>query len=125
MSEKAESPSNPLDTVKWLIVVALIGGLAYGNSAYAEISVLYRALTAVAVIVIALVIAATTAKGSEFLGFAKDARIEVRKVVWPDRQEVVRLTLIILAATAIVGVMLYLFDMLIVWVVGLITGIGA
>ncbi|MFC3122233.1 preprotein translocase subunit SecE [Agaribacter flavus] len=125
MSDKAESQSNPLDTIKWLVVVALVGGLVYFNSAYGEISPLYRALAAVVVIAASLAVAATTTKGSAFFAFAKDARIEVRKVVWPERQEVVRLTLIILAATALVGVLLYFIDMLIVWAVGLITGIGA
>lgn len=125
MSEKAENVSNPLDMVKWLIVIALIAGLVYANSAYETVSVLYRALAAVAIVAISLGIASTTLKGSAFLNFAKEARLEVRKVVWPDRQEVVRLTLIILAATAIVGLMLYLIDMIVVWGIGLTTGIGA
>jgi preprotein translocase subunit SecE len=102
----------------------LLGGLVYAYTTYEEISVLYRALGAVATVVIAGAIAATTMKGSAFLTFAKEARIEVRKVVWPTRQEVVRMTLVILAATAAVGVMLYFIDMIIVWVVGLVTGIG-
>nr|WP_136251120.1 preprotein translocase subunit SecE [Ningiella ruwaisensis] len=125
MSEKAENSSNPLDILKWLIVFALLGGLVYGYETYEEISVLYRALAAVGIVVVALGIAATTTKGQTFLTFAKDARTEVRKVVWPTRQEVVRMTLIILAATAIVGLMLYLIDMVLVWAIGLVTGIGA
>jgi preprotein translocase subunit SecE len=124
MSEKVENASNPLDTVKWILVAVLLGGLVYAYTTYEEISVLYRALGAVATVVIAGAIAATTMKGSAFLTFAKEARIEVRKVVWPTRQEVVRMTLVILAATAAVGVMLYFIDMIIVWVVGLVTGIG-
>ncbi|WP_395338019.1 preprotein translocase subunit SecE [Ningiella sp. W23] len=125
MSEKAESSSNPLDIIKWLVVFALLGGLVYAYESYDEISVLYRALVAVAVVVIALGIAATTQKGQTFLTFAKDARLEVRKVVWPTRQEVVRMTLIILFATAVVGLMLYLIDMVLVFLIGLVTGIGA
>lgn len=124
MSEKAENVSNPLDTVKWVLVFVLLGGLIYAYTAFADISVLYRALGAVAVVVVAGLIASTTFKGQTFLTFAKDARTEVRKVVWPTRQEVVRMTLVILAATAIVGVLLYFIDMIIVWVVGLVTGIG-
>ncbi len=125
MSDKAESQSNPLDTVKWLLVVALVGGLVYFNSAYSELSVLYRAIAAVVVIAASLGIAATTIKGATFFAFAKDAKIEVRKVVWPERSEVNRLTGIILLATALVGVLLYFIDRLIVWAVALITGIGA
>jgi preprotein translocase subunit SecE len=124
MSEKAENASNPLDLVKWIVVVALLGGLVYAYSAYEEISVLYRALAAVAIVVISLGIASTTEKGSNFLIFAKDARTEVRKVIWPSRSEANRMTLIILLATAVVGVMLYLIDMVLVWVIGLITNIG-
>jgi len=125
MSDKAESSSNPLDTFKWLVAGTLLAGLVYGYGAYDEVSVLYRALAAVTIVVVALGIAATTEKGQIFLTFAKDARIEVRKVVWPSRQEVVRMTLVILIATAVVGLMLYLIDMVLVWAIGLVTGIGA
>lgn len=124
MSEKAENVSSPLDTVKWVLVFVLLGGLVYAYTTFSDVSVLYRALGAVATVVIAGLIAATTFKGQAFLTFAKDARTEVRKVVWPTRQEVVRMTLVILAATAVVGVLLYFIDMIIVWVVGLVTGIG-
>jgi preprotein translocase subunit SecE len=124
MSDKAENASNPLDLAKWIIVIALLGGLVYAYSAYEEISVLYRALAAVSIVVISLGIAATTHKGSNFLVFAKDARTEVRKVIWPSRSEANRMTLIILLATAVVGLMLYLIDMVLVYVIGLITNIG-
>jgi len=124
MSDKAENASSPLDKIKWVVTFILLGGLVYGYSAFEEVSVLHRAVVAVVVVVLALGIAATTFKGQTFLAFAKDSRTEVRKVVWPTRQEVVRMTLIILAATAVVGVMLYFIDMIIVWAVGLVTGIG-
>lgn len=124
MSDKAENASNPIDYVKWIIVIALLGGLVWAYSAYEEISILYRALAAVGIVVVSLGIAATTQKGSNFLIFAKDSRTEVRKVIWPDRSEANRMTLIILIATAVVGLMLYLIDMVIVWAIGLITGIG-
>lgn len=125
MSTKAENVSQPLDWVKWLLIVLVLGGLIYAYQMFSDEYVLYSAIGAVAAVVVAGFIAATTVKGKTFLAFAKDARTEVRKVVWPTRQDVVRFTLIILAATAFVGLLLYLADMLIVWVIGLITGIGA
>ena len=125
MSENTENASNPLDTLKWLIAIALLAGLVTANFIYGEVSVLYRALAAVAIVVVALFIAATTEKGSQFLAFAKDSRIEVRKVVWPSRQEATQTTLIVLAATVIVGLLLWGLDGIIVRVVGWITGIGA
>lgn len=125
MSEKTENASNPMDLLKWLIVFALLAGVITANYVYGELSVLYRAIGAVAGVAIAGFIAATTVKGSAFLTFAKDSRMEVRKVVWPSRQELNQTTLIVLAATAVAALLLWGLDGILVWVVGLITGIGA
>ncbi|APE07191.1 MULTISPECIES: preprotein translocase subunit SecE [Alteromonas] len=125
MSEKTENQSNGLDMFKWVVVFALLAGLVTANTVYGEISVLYRAITAVVVAVIAGFIAASTHKGSAFLSFAKESRTEVRKVVWPTRQEANQTTLIVLAATLVMALILWGLDGIIVRVVGFITGIGA
>lgn len=125
MSEKTEKQSNPLDMLKWLVVFALLAGLVTANTMYGEVSVLYRALVAVAVVVIAGFIAATTEKGSTFLNFAKESRLEVRKVVWPTRQEANQTTLIVLAATLVMALILWGIDGILVRLVSFVTGIGA
>ena len=125
MSEKTENQSNALDMFKWVVVFALLAGLVTANKMYGEISVLYRAIAIVVVVGIAGFIAATTEKGSTFLSFAKESRTEVRKVVWPTRQEANQTTLIVLAATLVMALILWGLDGIIVRVVGFITGIGA
>jgi len=125
MSEKTENQSNALDMFKWVVVFALLAGLVTANTMYGEISVLYRAIAIVVVVGVAGLIAATTEKGSTFLSFAKESRTEVRKVVWPTRQEANQTTLIVLAATLIMALILWGLDGIIVRVVGFITGIGA
>ena len=125
MSEKTENQSNALDMFKWVVVFALLAGLVTANTVFGEISVLYRAVTAVVVVVIAGFIAASTVKGSTFLSFAKQSRTEVRKVVWPTRQEANQTTIIVLAATLVMALILWGLDGIIVRVVGYITGIGA
>lgn len=124
MSEKTENVSNPLDMVKWLLVFGLLGGVVAANMMLEEVSVLYRAIGAVVLVVIAGFIAASTMKGSAFLTFAKDSRLEVRKVVWPTRQETNQTTLIVLAATVVVGLILWGLDGIIVRLVSFITGLG-
>ncbi|MBQ4829007.1 preprotein translocase subunit SecE [Alteromonas sp. CI.11.F.A3] len=123
MSEKTENQSNALDMFKWVVVFALLAGLVTANTVFGEISVLYRAVTAVVVVVIAGFIAASTVKGSTFLSFAKESRTEVRKVVWPTRQEANQTTIIVLAATLVMALILWGLDGIIVRVVGFITGI--
>ncbi|WP_420934138.1 preprotein translocase subunit SecE [Alteromonas sp. A081] len=125
MSEKTENQSNGLDMFKWVVVFALLAGLVTANTIYGELSVLYRALAAVVVAVVVGFIAASTNKGSAFLSFAKESRTEVRKVVWPTRQEANQTTLIVLAATMVMALILWGLDGIIVRVVGFITGIGA
>jgi preprotein translocase subunit SecE len=124
MSENTENSSNPLDLLKWLVSLGLLGGIVAGNYMFEDVSILYRAIAAVVVVVVAGFIAATTNKGSAFLTFAKDARIEVRKVVWPTRQEATQTTMIVLAATIFVGLVLWGLDGIIVRVVSFITGLG-
>jgi preprotein translocase subunit SecE len=71
-----------------------------------------------------LLVASTTQKGSDFITFAKESRTEVRKVVWPSRQEATQTTLIVLVATLIMALLLWGMDGIIVRVVGFLTGIG-
>ncbi|GEA10072.1 preprotein translocase subunit SecE [Alteromonas sp. KUL49] len=126
MSEKTENQSNPLDMLKWVVVFALLAGIVTANSMYGnDVSVLYRAIAAVVTVVVAGFIAATTEKGAAFLSFAKESRIEVRKVIWPTRQEANQTTLIVLAATLVMALILWGLDGIIVRVVGFVMSIGA
>lgn len=124
MSENTENNSNPLDMLRWLLIFGLLGGVVAANHFFPELSVLYIALITVAAVGIAGFIASTTVKGSTFINFAKEARIEVRKVVWPTRQETTTTTMIVLAATIVVALLLWGLDGIIVWAISLLTGIG-
>jgi preprotein translocase subunit SecE len=48
----------------------------------------------------------------------------VRKVVWPTRQETLQTTLIVIAMVVIVGVLLWLFDLVLVGILRFLTGQG-
>lgn len=124
MSENTENRSNPFDMVKWLVIFTLLAGVVAVNHYMPELSVLYLALGAVAAVGVAGFIACTTVKGSTFINFAKEARIEVRKVVWPTRQETTTTTMIVLAATVVVALLLWGLDGIIVEIVSFITGLG-
>ena len=125
MSETVENQgSSAFDTIKWLTVFVLLAALVAANHYFEQASVLYRALAAVGVVIVVGFIAATTNKGTRFITFAKDSRTEVRKVVWPSRQEATQTTLIVLVATVIMALILWGLDGIIVRLVGFITGIG-
>ncbi len=122
MVTKTEEQSSGLDTVKLalalLIVVAGIAGFYY----FSEESQLYRVLGMLAAVVAAFLIMSTTLVGKKSLGFARDARVEVRKVVWPTRQETTQTTIAVLVMVLIVAIMLWLIDMFLGWSVRSLLG---
>lgn len=78
----------------------------------------------IVLVLVAGVVAAQTAKGKAFIAFAKDARTEVRKVVWPTRQETMQTTLIVIVVTVIMGLLLWGLDAILLRLVSFLTGLG-
>jgi len=115
--------SGSLDSLKWGIAILLLAGAVVGNYIYGDQSVLVRAIGVVAAVIVAGLIAAQTEKGRSALTFAKEARTETRKVVWPTRQEAIQTTGIVLVATLIMSLILWGLDTVLFEVVGFITGL--
>ena len=122
MNAQTEESGSNFDIPKWIIVVAFLAAAIVGNQYFAEQSLLIRVAAILVAASIAFLVAATTTKGKSALGFAKEARVEARKVVWPTRQETVQTTLIIMLAVAVVSFLLYLIDMALVKIVALALG---
>jgi len=117
-----EQPSSSLDGLKWLIVVLLLAAAIGGNYYYGQESVLLRAVGVVVAVGIAGLVAMQTLKGRTAIAFAQESRTEVRKVVWPTRQEAMQTTGIVLVMTLVMSVLLWGLDSVLFWLVGLITG---
>jgi preprotein translocase subunit SecE len=116
--------SNKMDTFKLVMAIAiLLAGIA-GFYYYAEESLLYRVLGLVGLVIVAAGIAFTTSTGHAILSFGREARTEVRKVVWPTRQETVQTTLMVVVAVIILGIFLWLIDMMLLNAVQVLTGRG-
>lgn len=116
--------SNKMDTFKLVMAIAiLLAGIA-GFYYYADVSLLYRVLGVVGLAIVAAGIAFTTSTGHAILTFGREARAEVRKVVWPTRQETVQTTLMVVVAVIILGIFLWLIDMMLLNAVQMLTGRG-
>lgn len=62
-------------------------------------------------------------KGKATLAFAREARVEMRKVIWPTRQETLQTTLIVAAVTAVMSLILWGLDGILVRLVSFITSL--
>ncbi|WP_426359578.1 preprotein translocase subunit SecE [Pseudocolwellia sp. HL-MZ19] len=124
MNASTESqPSGSLDFLKWALVLIILASAVAGNYIFGEESVLYRAIGVVVAIAIAGLIAMQTEKGRAAVIFAKESKTEIRKVVWPTRQEAIQTTAIVLVATLIMSIIMWGLDSVLFWVVGFITGL--
>lgn len=122
MSTKAESAASSFDLLKWSIVVALFVAGILANQYFASESILYRAIGLLVLAAVAFFVAAGTAKGKSLLVLAKEARSEIRKVVWPSRQETMQTTMIVVVVVLLMGLVLWGLDSLFGWLVSIIVG---
>ncbi|USD65419.1 preprotein translocase subunit SecE [Vibrio sp. SCSIO 43136] len=125
MKANAETPdsSSAADMFKWIVAFALLAAAVVGNYLYGEMSVVIRATAVVVLIAAALGVAATTTKGKAAIEFARESRMEVRKVVWPTRQETTQTTFIVLAVSIVMALVLWGIDGIMVRLVSLVTGV--
>ena len=123
MSANIESQSGAKDSLLWGLVFIILVAAVVANSLYSELSVAIRAAAVVVALGVAGLLAYQTNKGKNTVAFAKESRLEMRKVVWPNRQEAIQTTLIVLVVTAVVGLFLFMLDGLLVWLVNLVTGV--
>ncbi|MBR9856986.1 MAG: preprotein translocase subunit SecE [Gammaproteobacteria bacterium] len=123
MSANTESQGGAKDTLLWGLVFIILIAAVVANYLYSDLAVVIRAAGVVVAVGIAGLLAYQTQKGKNSFAFAKESRLEMRKVVWPSRQEAIQTTLIVLAVTALVGLFLFLLDGLLVWLVNLVTGV--
>jgi preprotein translocase subunit SecE len=120
---EAQESGRGLEIVKWLIVAALLITAIVGNYIYRGSSLPLRAIAVVIIIGIAFGVALLTAKGKATLEFARAARVEVRKVIWPTRQEALHTTLIVAAVTVVMSLILWGLDGILVRLVSFLTGL--
>ncbi|MCQ4235746.1 preprotein translocase subunit SecE [Pseudomonas stutzeri] len=122
MNIKAEAKDTRFDLVKWLVVAALVIVAVVGNQYYSAEPILYRVLALLVVAAVAGLVALQTVKGQAFFVLLKEARVEIRKVVWPTRQETTQTTLVVVAVVLVMALLLWGLDSLLGWLVSMIVG---
>ena len=115
VTKTEQQVSSGFDAVKLLVSLVILVAGVIGFYYFKDEAQLLRVLGILTVVVIAFGIVATTQIGRKSLGFARDARVEVRKVVWPTRQETTQTTIVVLIMVLVVAIMLWLIDMFLGW----------
>lgn len=115
MVTKAEQATSGLDTVKLLTALLVLMAGVVGFYYFEDQSQLLRVIGMLALAVTVFFIVSTTDIGRRGLGFVRESKVEVRKVVWPTRTETTQTTIAVLIMVFLVAIMLWLIDMTLGW----------
>lgn len=124
MNSNVEASHAGLDTLKLGVALLLMCAALGGFYFFSEVSKLMRVLGMLGTLGVATTIALQTDKGRALLAFVADAQIEVRKVVWPSRQETLQTTLVVMIVVLITAVILWGLDLLLGLVMRFLMGQG-
>jgi len=113
-----------VDTLKLLVALAIVVAGMVGFYQFEDQATWIRLLGLLATIVVAGFVVVQTTMGRGIWRFAVDSRTEVRKVVWPSRQETLQTLLIIVIFVLVMALFLWAVDSVLFMVVRYATGQG-
>ncbi len=109
--------NNPIKTgrssdMAWTLIAALllVAGV-YSYYAFEELPVFVRLAGVLVSLALAAVVMLRTSRGQNAWQFVQSSRAELRKVVWPNRQETMQTTATVLVIVLILCVFFWLLDM--------------
>jgi preprotein translocase subunit SecE len=104
-----------------LSIVALLAGVV-AFYWYEEDPLALRLAMVGTGLVVAVGLAWVSWYGREFWQFAQAARVELRKVVWPGREDTWKTTLLVIVFASLLGVFFWVLDLILTWLIRLLTG---
>ena len=116
-----QEQSSLLDTLKLLgsVLILLVGIVSYYY--LVQVSILFRVLMVLASVVVSLVIFFQTQRGKTLWEFFQGSRVEIKKVIWPTKQETFQTTLTVFVFVLIMGIFFWLLDFLLLFLTNAIT----
>lgn len=122
MISKTSAQNNSGDLAKWILSILLVCAGLFANYHYQQVAWPLRLAGWIILAMVVFALALTTARGKQFVVFAKDSRAELRKVDWPNRQETTQFTIGVVIMVIIMALALWLIDTALLWIVKWFTG---
>ncbi|MEI8054608.1 MAG: preprotein translocase subunit SecE [bacterium] len=115
-------PCPKLDKFLWALILALVAAGAFANYYFSELAWALRFTGWIILICVLIGLAAATLQGKRTWDFAKNARIELLKVVWPTREETAKITMVVAALVLVASIILWGIDSVLLRIVAWLTG---
>ncbi|OUU79573.1 MAG: preprotein translocase subunit SecE [Gammaproteobacteria bacterium TMED78] len=122
MDIKQSDQNNLIEIIKLsgVLGVFLVGMIGF----YYLESGLYSAILLLISFILGILLLFQTERGRLLKSFIEGSRVELRKVVWPTREETIQTTIMVLIFAMIMGIFFWLLDMFLLWLTRFLTGQG-
>ena len=115
--------SGALDTLKLLLSAAILVGGLYGFYYYEnELALPLRVLMVLGGTGVGIALAMTSVQGQQLWHFIQGSRVEIRKVVWPTRQETTQTAIAVFVFTLILAMFFWALDSGLLWLTRRLVG---
>ena len=91
---------------------------------YSDVRLFYRVIGMITILILSSFIAYQSDFGKLVYSYVTDSKVELKKVTWPTKQETTQTTLGVIFVVIVVGILLWLFDMLLGWAIGTLYGVA-
>ena len=116
------SESGFLDIIKLLLAAGVLVGGLYSYYYFLEWSLPIRVLMVLGGLAAGTAIAMTSTQGQRLWAFIQGARIEIRKVVWPTKQETTQTAIAVFVFTLIMALFFWGLDSFLLWLTRSLVG---
>jgi preprotein translocase subunit SecE len=106
----------------WLVALVLFTGAISARIFLVQYSAAWKNIGLLTAVGLAFVCFSRTTLGIKFIQFWKASVLEVRKSVWPTRQETMQTTIAVLAMIVVMGLLLWTIDLGLLKLVATLTG---
>ncbi len=122
---RAPGTSGGADKAKLVAAVLLVIGGLVAYYVLDSQSAWLRWLAVVAGVALGAAVLLPSQYGRDLRQFFVDARVELRKVVWPTRQDTLRMTAVVFVFVVVAGIFFYAVDLVLAWATRHLTGQGS
>ncbi len=109
------SESGFLDIIKLLLAAGMLVGGLYSYYYFLEVSLPLRVLMVLGGTAAGITVGMTSTQGQRLWAFIQGARIEIRKVVWPTKQETTQTAIAVFVFTLIMALFFWGLDSFLLW----------
>lgn len=124
MTDQVQENATALDALKLAAGVVILAAGVAGFYLLVDLPIWLRWILVLAALAAGSLVSLQSHQGKTFWQFVQSSRVELRKVVWPNRQETMQVTLVVLVMIVVLGLFFWGVDTLLGLVTKWLTGRG-